>query len=362
MSLITLVVTNNCNLHCTYCYESHNTEFMTFDTAKGIVDAELKRVDNGDMVEFDFFGGEPFLNFALIKNVYEYIKRQADNMNKKFHCFASTNGTLVHGEVQHWLRENMKHMTLGLSFDGNKHMQDINRCNSFDSIDLDFFLKNYPTQPIKMTISQETLPHLYDGVKFLHDYGFEVNCNLAFGIDWTNKDNEVILERQLSQLIDYYIQNPKIKPCLLLERSILPVALSSEYIERPCGAGVNMRTYDVDGKCYPCQFFMPISVGADRAKTLGNIEFPDKIAVSLLDKECQSCCVKSICDSCYGSNYNERNSIFSRSRTMCTLNKIVIRARSYFKAKQFLHNQLSLEKDEKQALLRSIKIIQENIL
>ena len=361
MSLVTLVVTNNCNLHCKYCYETHNEGVMTLDTAIKIIDTELKCIDKDEIIEFDFFGGEPFLNFTLIRDIYDYIKQQARYLGKKVHCFASTNGTLIHGEIQNWLHDNISDFTLGLSFDGNKFMQDINRCNSFDCIDLDFFLKNYPTQPIKMTISQETLPHLYDGVKFLHDYGFEVNCNLAYGIDWANKDNEKILEKQLSKLIEYYIANPKIKPCLLLERSILPVAFSSEYIERPCGAGINMRTYDVDGKCYPCQFFMPISVGNERAKTLGAIEFPDKIIVSKLDEECQSCCAKSICDSCYGSNYSERNNIYSRSRALCNLNKIIIRARSFFKAKQFLNNQLSLDDNEKQALLRSIKIIQEHL-
>lgn len=362
MSLITLVVTNNCNLHCTYCYETHNPSVMSFDTAKKIIDTELNCIDNDDHTEFDFFGGEPFLNFNLIREIFEYIKSSSKQLNKQVHCFASTNGTLIHGEIQNWLSENIADFTLGLSFDGNKNMQNINRCNSFDEIDLDFFLKNYPMQPIKMTISKETLPYLFEGVKFLHDYGFEVNCNLAYGIDWSSKDNESILEEQLYKLIDYYIKNPQIKPCLLLERSILPVAMSTDSIERSCGAGVNMRTYDIDGVCYPCQFFMPISVGVERAKPLGTIILPEKVDISLLDKKCQTCCANSICDTCYGSNYNERDNIYSRSSDMCNLNKIIIRARSYFKGKQFLNNQLTLGKDEKQALLRSIKIIQENLL
>lgn len=361
---ITLVVTNKCNLHCTYCYENHDERTMDLATAHRIIKSEISKA-YGKTLEFDFFGGEPFLEFELIVSCFEYIKKLCEDHNTAFHCFATTNGTLVHGPIQRWLVENIDYFSCGLSIDGNKEMHDINRCASFNDIDLPFFAKNYSDQPVKMTISPQSLPHLFDGVKFLHENGFEVSNNLAYGIDWREEKNLDILREQLSLLIDYYLQNPQIKPCSLLDESIAPLAYahssSATEFEKHCGAGLNMVTYDADGIEYPCQMFMPLSVG-NRAKKLGEISFPNKISIKLLNKECQTCIVNSLCSFCYGINYKERKSIFSHSSELCKYNKILIKARAYFKARQFFAKQLNADKNEEQAILRSIKIIQEQLI
>lgn len=71
---ITLIITENCNLNCTYCYEKHKeNSYMTFETAKKIIDKEFEEVSDKDFIQVEFFGGEPFLNFDLIKEVVEYV-------------------------------------------------------------------------------------------------------------------------------------------------------------------------------------------------------------------------------------------------------------------------------------------------
>ena len=65
---------------------------------------------------------------------------------------------------------------------------------------------------VKMTISRETLPTMAEGVIYAHKRGFEVSCNLAYGIDWSDPDNVAILDRELHKLIDFYIANPQITP------------------------------------------------------------------------------------------------------------------------------------------------------
>ena len=117
--LITLTLTNNCNLACNYCYEKHNSDTMTFDTAVAIINKELQ-LNASEAVEIDFFGGEPFLSFDLIRKIVDYIcpKKQIEKRN--IHCFVSTNGTLVHGEVQEWLRFHKEIISCGLSADGTK--------------------------------------------------------------------------------------------------------------------------------------------------------------------------------------------------------------------------------------------------
>ena len=73
---VMLIVTENCPLRCTYCYETFkniNKRTMSFETAKQIVDFEMTVDDNYEEVVIDFFGGEPFVNFRLIEQIYVNI-------------------------------------------------------------------------------------------------------------------------------------------------------------------------------------------------------------------------------------------------------------------------------------------------
>ena len=159
---VTLTLTANCNLSCVYCYEKHDdNKSMSFDTAKYILDSEFEGLKNDDYITIDFFGGEPFLEFELIKKIVSYVREQniKGRFLPRYRFFATTNGTLIHGEIMNFLKAH-KNFYLGLSLDGTKWMHDTNRCNSFDKIDLDFFFFFYPEKQAKMTISDFTLPYL----------------------------------------------------------------------------------------------------------------------------------------------------------------------------------------------------------
>ena len=75
---------------------------MPFSVAKKIIDYEMSLDTDKQVVEFDLFGGEPFLEFELIKQIAEYLEN--GNFNKDWIIFTTTNGTLVHGEIQEWLK------------------------------------------------------------------------------------------------------------------------------------------------------------------------------------------------------------------------------------------------------------------
>lgn len=81
-----------------------------------------------------------------------------------------------------------------------------------------------------MTVSRETLPALADGVIDLHRKGFIVSCNLAYDIDWSSHENEKILERELDKLIEFYLANPEIEPCSMLEMGISNVGLVQDSV------------------------------------------------------------------------------------------------------------------------------------
>lgn len=359
---VTITLTQACNLACTYCYEQHKSaKKMSFATAKQIIDKELSNSSGVDEFEFDLFGGEPFLEFDLLKQITEYICEKKGDIPCT--VFATTNGTLVHGEVQDWLKKHECCFVCGLSLDGTRDMHNKNRSNSYDDIDLEFFARQYPNQDIKMTISKETLPQLAEGVIDMHNKGFLVSCNLAYEIDWSDPENAIILDRELHKLIEYYLNNPNVEPCSMLEMSIENVGLDENPAVRYCGAGKYMCSYDVEGFKYPCQFFMPLSLGEERANAASDIVLPgDYLPEDMLDPKCQGCVIRSVCPNCFGANYASTGSIYKRDDNMCRLTKIMIKARSYFKAKQWELGQLKEGSDNLQTLLRAIIKIQTELV
>jgi radical SAM protein with 4Fe4S-binding SPASM domain len=350
---ITLTLTQSCNLHCSYCFEANKTHnAMTFETAKQIIDKEVCD-ENFDEYEIDFFGGEPFLEFELIKKVFEYTTTTYPQ--KKLLFTATTNGTLVRGEIQEWLKQRAKMFCCGLSLDGTKRMHDLNRCNSFDSIDIDFFYQTWPNQEMKMTVSQETLPFLSEGIIFMHERGYAFTVNLAFDIDWSAADNEKILERELMILIDYYLEHPNITPCTLLNLPIWKVSIDQTKDSfRQCGAGIEMISYDYDGKGYPCQFFMPLSIGKEKSEAADSIEFPENISRENFDENCKNCVAIEICHTCYGSNYASTGNIFSKDKNWCKLQKVIFRANAYFASKKFENGSLHCSEAELPYTLKSV--------
>lgn len=361
---ITLVITEQCNLDCAYCYENRKSfKKMDFGTAKKIIDKELTDEENYEEITIDLFGGEPFLNFELIKEIDNYITSIPHKT--KIFIFMTTNGTLVHGNTKQWLRERKDYVICGLSYDGTDDIQNLNRSNSSSLIDLNFFLELYPRQDLKATISVESLPYLFDSMVYLHRKGFRVSCNLAYNIDWSASDLSEMLERELLKLIDFYLDNPNIEPCSILNQDIDGLALVD--LDNPirrsyCGAGVNMKAYDSNGDAYPCQFFLPLSIGIEKSNESKALHFyHDTIPEELIEEKCKKCVIQSLCPNCFGANYAATGNMYIHDDNYCKLTKIIIKARSYFKAKQWEKGQINLTPDEETLLLKSIHIIQENL-
>lgn len=360
---ITLVLTHQCNIRCVYCYEKNKDEtVMPLSLAKEIIDKELSADDGTDYVEFDLFGGEPMMEYDTVKEIINFVRQK--EYKKQFIFFITTNGILFDEERKKWLAENVDLLQLGLSLDGNKAMHDLNRCNTFDRIDLDFFKNTYPTQPVKMTISEKTLPMLAEGVIFCHNKGFEVNCNLAYGLNWSDPKNRTVFEEQLIQLIDFYIENPQIKPCSMLEMTRLKsMTYLGDKNVRYCGAGYAMKAYDCDGTFYPCQHFLPLSIGKEKAKESLDIDFSDYyLENEKIAEKCLKCVIRNVCPTCYGENFSATGDIHKRDENMCIMFQIQFKALSYFVGKAF---SCGLMKDmpdaETAAILKSALLINDGV-
>lgn len=353
--IVILTLTNSCNLACTYCYE-HNKEMqtMSLETALKIVDYEMTADDGSDFVCIYYFGGEPYLAFETIKKIHSHL--QSRTWPKGWFGFTTTNGTLVHGEVQDWLRENASSMEVYVSLDGDREMHNQNRSNSFDQIDVDFFRKEYPFA--KMTVTAETLPHLAQGIMGLHKMGFEVSANLGYGISWSEECPE-ILAGQLQQLIAFYLENPNIKPATIMNLAIMDMNPGSETPKRFCGVGPYMKSYDADGKCYPCHAFAPLCIGKEKAEEARKLDFSCPLDPENLDEKCRKCPVVGVCPTCYGINYGAYGNVYHISDDHCSMMKTQFLANAMFKYMQYERGMLTLTPEEEFRLLRNIRAVQQ---
>lgn len=341
---IDLIITDGCNLNCVYCYE-HNKQarMMNFDTAKSIIDAEFSK--QFDFYNISFFGGEPFLNFPLIKRISEYIWNS--EMSSKCKISVSTNGTMFDSEIRSWLTQNSHRFFIGLSLDGTEETQNRNRSNSSSLIDLDFILSLKEVY-IKATVSPYTIDHLFDDVKYLYSLGVEFTINLALDYKW-DMSNLDIFAKQMIKIVDWTLENDPPFLCRLLDVPMESVSPDSpKTVPKYCGAGTKLITYDVDGRRYPCQMFAPMSFKKDQLA----VEFTEYIDICALDKKCQVCPLVAGCPTCYGANYNEFGNLYSKNLFICrTVIIQYIAASNYWirhiKAECDKHNRLPDEREAK---------------
>ena len=352
--IVILTLTNSCNLSCVYCYE-HNKEnkVMDLDLALRIVEHEMTVEDGSDFVCIYYFGGEPFLAFETIRKIHACLKEHT--WKKGWFGFATTNGTLVHGEAAQWLHDNQDTMEVYLSLDGSREMHNANRCNSYDQIDIDFFRREYPFA--KMTVTERTLPDLAEGVISLHESGFQVSANLGYGITWLDDSPEVLSE-QLKILIQYYLEHPELKPATLLDQAILDLNPFAETPKRFCGVGPLMKSYDNDGMCYPCHAFAPLCIGKEKAERARQMDFSCPLQKAELDEKCRECPISGNCPTCYGINFHLYDNVYHVAEDHCRMMKVLFLANAMFKYRQYKAGMLSLSKDDELKLLRNIKACQ----
>ena len=315
-----LMITHACNLNCNYCYEPHKGHrYMELDLAKSIISREAQFVlesDEFDELGIDLMGGEPFTNFALIKDVVEWL--ETGSIRVPWICYVGTNGTLLSDEVKGWLQRHKNSIVVCASDDGDEQMQLTNRGTQNFDIDLRFFKELWPRQPLHMTVSKETLPSLAEGVLNIQRKGYEVDVSLAQGINWTLEDAFVYRE-QLCKLKDTYLKDVSLIPINVLRRFV--GVYSSADVDRKqgkwCGAGKYMATYDIDGKMYGCHMFTPLVLGSDKALLADAVEWDSPRCTT--DHYCDRCVLRSFCPTCAGFNYKYRNDIAERDKCRCPM-------------------------------------------
>ena len=122
-----LHIAHDCNLACAYCFagegEYHGRRaLMSFEVGKKALDFLVKNSGNRINLEVDFFGGEPLMNWQVVKDLVAYGRSLEQPYHKKFRFTLTTNGVLLNDEVQAFVNREMSNVVL--SIDGRKEVHD----------------------------------------------------------------------------------------------------------------------------------------------------------------------------------------------------------------------------------------------
>lgn len=122
-----LHVAHVCNLNCSYCFASQgkyhgDRALMSLEVAKRSLDFLIEHSGTRRNLEVDFFGGEPLMNFDMIKELVKYARSIEKQHNKNFRFTLTTNGVLIDDDVIEFANREMSNVVLSL--DGRKDIHD----------------------------------------------------------------------------------------------------------------------------------------------------------------------------------------------------------------------------------------------
>ena len=122
-----LHIAHDCNLACRYCFAEEGEYYgrkalMSYEVGKAALDFLIAESGNRRNLEVDFFGGEPLLNFEVVKKLVAYGREQEKLHNKNFRFTLTTNGVLLNDEIMEFANREMANVVL--SIDGRKEVND----------------------------------------------------------------------------------------------------------------------------------------------------------------------------------------------------------------------------------------------
>lgn len=338
-----LHICHDCNLRCRYCFADEGAyhsrrEFMSLETAKKAIDFLIENSGNRRILETDFFGGEPLLNFDVVKETVYYAKEQAAKRGKKFLFTLTTNGLLLKDDIADFLNREMENVVLSL--DGRKEVHDAVRktANGKGSFDLVIEnLKNFVRirgdkhYYVRGTFTAKN-PDFSKDVLFLADNGFDSISMEPVVTDIPDlaitKEMLPRIGQEYDALCDAYLEymakgkgfnffhfNVDLEggPCLAKRVSA-------------CGAGNEYFSVVPNGDIYPCHQF-----AGDPAFRMGSVyegKLDEKIRSKFRDsclftrKKCENCFAKFICSGgCSANNYHFNGDINEPYEITCEMMK-----------------------------------------
>ena len=311
-----LHIAHDCNLACKYCFaeegEYHGRRaMMSFEVGKKALDFLIANSGNRRNLEVDFFGGEPLMNWQVVKDLVAYGREQEKIHDKNFRFTITTNGVLLNDEIQEFVNKEMDNVVLSL--DGrqevNDHMRPFrNGKGSYDLIVPKFQKlaesRNQQKYYVRGTFTRENLDFSKDVLHFA-DLGFEqISIEPVVGEE---TDFYSIQKEHLPQIFEEY--DNLAKELIQREKEGRGVNFFHFMIDLDggpciskrlsgCGSGTEYLAVTPWGDLYPCHQFV-----GDEDFLMGNVD--EGITRPEIAEEFRGCSVysKEKCKNCFAKFY-----------------------------------------------------------
>ena len=311
-----LHVAHTCNLNCAYCFASQGKYhgergLMSLDVGKRAIDFLIENSGSRTNLEVDFFGGEPLMNWEVVKDIVRYARSVEKAANKNFRFTLTTNGMLIDDDVIDFTNREMHNVVLSL--DGRKEIHDrvrvdYNGCGSFDRI-VPKFQKLVKARGDREYYMRGTFTHanpdFTEDLKVMLDLGFNrlsmepVVCAPDDEAALTKEDLPVVL-KQYELLAEDMLEKEKQGKGYIFYHYMIDLKGGPCIYKRisGCGSGTEYMAVTPWGDLYPCHQF----VGEEKYK-LGNIW--DGVTNESVRNEFRSCNVyaRPECKDCWAKLY-----------------------------------------------------------
>ena len=339
-----LHVAHTCNLNCEYCFASQGKyhgerALMSFEVGKRALDFLIENSGTRRNLEVDFFGGEPLMNWDVVKELVSYARVQEKIHNKNFRFTLTTNGMLIDDDVIEFSNREMSNVVLSL--DGRKDVHDRLRVDymgrgSYDTIVPKFqeFVKRRGDKNYYMrgTFTHKNVDFTND-IFHMADLGFTelsmepVVCAPEDASALTQEDLPILYE-QYELLAKEMIKRKKEGRPFTFYHYMLDLKNGPCIYKRisGCGSGTEYMAVTPTGDLYPCHQFV-----GDTKYLLGNIydgvtnkevqnEF--KLCNAYARPECNDCWAKLYCSGgCAANSYHASGKITGIYEYGCELFK-----------------------------------------
>ena len=311
-----LHIAHTCNLNCSYCFASQGKyhgerAVMSYEVGKRALDFLMEHSGTRRNLEVDFFGGEPLMNFQVVKDLVAYARSIEKEKGKNFRFTLTTNGVLVDDEVIDWANRECSNVVLSL--DGRKEIHDRFRVDyagkgSWEKIVPKFqrFVEKRGGRDYYMrgTFTHANPDFLKD-IQTMLDLGFNelsmepVVCAKGDPSALTEEDLAIVMD-QYEKLAELMLQKDKEGKPFTFYHYMIDLTGGPCIYKRisGCGSGTEYMAVTPWGDLYPCHQF----VGEERFK-LGNIW--DGVTNRAGQGECAACNVYAHpeCRDCWARLY-----------------------------------------------------------
>lgn len=341
---ICLNVSHDCNLRCSYCFASKGDfkckrELMSLETAKKAIDFVIAKSGNIKNLEMDFFGGEPLMNFEVVKETVKYARSLEKQHGKNFRFTLTTNGVLLDDEKIDFINKEIYDVVLSL--DGRKETNDRFRLTKVGTGSYDVVLpkfkkliekRNGKKYYVRSTYTKENL-NFSEDIMHIYNLGFsEISAEPALAGDGFE---HAVTEKDLPEILKEHDK---------LTKKLIEMKKSSENINffnfnislnegpcitkrlKGCGFGNDYVAITPNGDIYPChqlvgeeQFIM----GNLNEGTFNENLKKEFLKLTVYHKEkCKKCWAKFYCcGGCSSKNYQFNKDLKKPYEMSCEMQK-----------------------------------------